>query len=262
MSYICPVCKNALDRAGDSYKCRAGHSYDISASGYVNLSGAGKASRGDDADMVSARRRFLQTERYKPLCDEVLTVLGRHDFTDLLDAGCGEGYYTKRISEAFPDKRIYGLDISKKAAEKAARSCKTANICVASSYDMPYADGSFDAVVNIFSPLSLDEYKRVLVRGGALVVAVPRPDHLIELKQAVYENVFVKEMKDAELDGFESIGSTDVRFVMDLDSDELNDLFMMTPYYHKTSYEDKEKLKNHKGLDVTASFTVFEYIRR
>ena len=259
--YICPVCGKPLEREGNVYKCAERHSFDIASSGYVNLSPPSSGSHGDDADMVTARRAFLEGGYYSPLCEAVCEAAAASSPATLLDAGCGEGYYTERIGKAVPGCAIYGVDISKKAAEKASKRCRGAHICVASVYRMPYADHSFDLVVNIFSPLSVDEYARVIRRGGRLLLAVPEPDHLIELKRAVYDTVNVKEMKGTELPGFTLENEKKISFLMDLDGQSLQALFMMTPYYHKTSYEDKAKLGSIERLSVTASFSLFSYIK-
>jgi 23S rRNA (guanine745-N1)-methyltransferase len=260
--YICPVCKSPLTDTGKTMRCENNHSYDISAKGYVNLLKPGKAQRGDDIEMVSARRRFLSGGHYAPLCDEICGVISKIPYETLLDAGCGEGYYTEKICEISNGKAIFGLDISKKAAEKASSLCKTAHVCAASAYDMPYADDSFDVILNVFSPLALDEYKRVLKQNGRLVMAVPEPEHLIELKRAVYDNVFIKEMKDTEIKDFTLLSERRVLFTMRLDAAALKDLFMMTPYYRKTGMSDKEKLDKTESLSVTASFAVFDYIKK
>lgn len=257
--YVCPVCGSALVRTDRTFKCENRHSYDISAAGYVNLSPPSAGSHGDDREMVDARRAFLGKGHYAPLCDGVCEAVRKTQPRVLLDAGCGEGYYTRRICDAFPGAAVYGIDISKKAAEKAAKLCRGASVCVASVYRMPYSDNCFDCAVNVFSPLAADEYRRVIKPGGGLVMAVPTPDHLIELKRAVYDSVIVKEMKDEALDGFELCDSAGIRFSMDLDGEDLKALFTMTPYYHKTSYEDKARIDGVRRLSVTASFTVFRY---
>ena len=260
-AYICPVCGGPLLRDGRVYKCSLRHSFDVSASGYVNLTPPSAGSHGDDAEMVTARRTFLNAGHYEPLADAVCAAMGRSVPDVLLDAGCGEGYYTNRMCRAFPQAAVYGIDISKKAAEKAAKLCKSASFCVASVYRMPYADGVFDCAVNIFSPLADDEYRRVIKPGGRLIIAVPGPDHLIELKNAVYDNVNVKEEKDAVISGFRLDKAEKLRFVMDLDGEEVRMLFAMTPYSHKTSFEDRHKLDNIEEMKVTASFSVLEYTR-
>lgn len=259
--YICPVCGKALIKEDKTMRCENKHSYDISGKGYVNLLGPGKSVRGDDADMVSARRRFLNSGGYDALCREICGILSQIRFETLLDAGCGEGYYTKRICDTFDKAQIYGLDISKKAAEKASSLCKNAHICVASAYRMPYADNSFDCAVNVFSPLAADEYRRVIKPGGHFVMAAPLPEHLKELKQAVYDSVNIKVMKDAEIPGFRLLSENKLTYEMRLDTPLLKDLFTMTPYYHKTSYEDRARLDGIEALSVTASFVIFDYIR-
>ena len=259
--YICPVCEKPLYTSDKTMRCENNHSYDISSKGYVNLLGPGKSVRGDDADMVAARRRFLNSGSYDALRAGICGVLSEISFEYLLDAGCGEGYYTKRICDEFDKAEIYGLDISKKAAEKASALCKGAHICVASAYRMPYADNSFDCILNVFSPLAADEYVRVLKSGGHLVMAVPLPEHLTELKRAVYDSVNIKEMKDTVIPGFSLLSEKRTLYKMQLDTPLLKDLFTMTPYYHKTSYEDKKKLDSVAPLTVTAAFTVFDYIK-
>ncbi|MBO4422124.1 MAG: methyltransferase domain-containing protein [Clostridia bacterium] len=257
--YKCPVCGEPLGRDGNVYRCAHGHSYDISAKGYVNLLGSSKKNHGDDADMVASRRRFLNAGHYAPLRDKICEAIEKSGASSLLDAGCGEGYYTRRICELFPHIRVCGIDVSKKAAEKASSVCRTAHICVSSVYDMPYPDESFDCVLNVFSPLSVPEYSRLLAPGGKLILAAPMPEHLIQLKRAVYDSVFVKEMKPSELPGFILEERTDISFDMQLKREELKDLFTMTPYYHKTSECDKAKLDLIDSLDVTASFVIFVY---
>ena len=256
--YICPVCRSELTVRNKSYVCKNRHSFDIAASGYVNLlTGSGK-NHGDDPEMIAARRRFLQAGYYFPLCSAVVEECKKAAPSHLLDAGCGEGYYTKSVKTALPDCVVCGLDVSKKAAEKAAK-LGGLEICVASAYHMPYADGTFDCVINVFSPLAAEEYSRVLKPNGTLILAVPRPDHLSELKAAVYDVVVTKESKSDLLEGFELKGAREIKYAMELDGAALSDLFTMTPYYHKTSEADRKKLKDKTGMSVTASFAVLTY---
>lgn len=256
--YICPVCREKLTLQGKSYVCKNRHSFDISSSGYVNLlTGQGK-NHGDDNEMISARRRFLLSGHYSPLCDLIVEKCRKASSAALLDIGCGEGYYTKRIKDALPDCTVCGFDVSKKAAEKAAK-LGGLHICVASAYHSPYEDGFFDCAVNIFSPLCKEEIRRTLRPGGTFIYAVPESDHLYEIKAAVYDLPRTKEMKSELLEGFVLTGKTELRYEMDLDNKALTDLFAMTPYVHKTSEADKNKLLQRERMTVTAAFSVFSY---
>ena len=98
----CPVCGGVLHREERSLRCGAGHCYDIARQGYVNLlrSNQSKSKRhGDDKRMVAARTAFLDAGYYAPLRDAVAAAAA--EFTagdaDVLDAGCGEGYYTAQV---------------------------------------------------------------------------------------------------------------------------------------------------------------------
>ena len=68
--FRCPICAAPLEREGKTYRCPAGHSYDISREGYVHLLPANQKhgkDPGDDKAMAAARSRFLDTGAYAPL---------------------------------------------------------------------------------------------------------------------------------------------------------------------------------------------------
>ncbi|MDE7139068.1 MAG: methyltransferase, partial [Ruminococcus sp.] len=111
--FICPVCRERLGISGKTYVCPKNHSFDIARSGYVNLllsKHAGKTVHGDNKLMVQARHDFLEKDYYSPLRD---TICEKVKSGVILDAGCGEGYYTAGISEKLGSSEIYGIDISK-----------------------------------------------------------------------------------------------------------------------------------------------------
>ena len=261
--FKCPVCSGTLFNDGNTLKCEKRHSYDISSSRYVNLSmqQSGK-THGDDTFMVMTRRDFLSGGYYEPLR---LAVCGAVSGETVLDAGCGEGYYTQKIGENEHVSKVYGIDISKKAVQYASKLCKGekfGTFCVGSVYSMPYLDGVFDSVVNIFSPLALDEYKRVLKKDGTLVLAVPNPEHLLELKQRVYDDVRIKEESDDVLDGFTLCEKTRVKYKFTPQTGKtISDLFAMTPYYYTTPADKRAKLSDVTPFEITADFTVILYAR-
>ena len=55
--FTCPICRKPLLRMENSYRCWSGHSYDLSAAGYIHLLPANKMhskNPGDDKAMVAA----------------------------------------------------------------------------------------------------------------------------------------------------------------------------------------------------------------
>lgn len=98
----CPVCGGALHREERSLRCGAGHCYDIARQGYVNLLRTNRSKdkrHGDDKRMVDARTAFLDAGYYAPLRDAIAAAATEYTSGDagVLDAGCGEGYYTARV---------------------------------------------------------------------------------------------------------------------------------------------------------------------
>ena len=95
MSYSCPLCHAPLARRDNSFICPQRHQFDLAKEGYVNLLPVQfKRSRdpGDSAEMMQARREFLDAGHYQPLREAVSAYLHTFAPTDLLDIGCGEGY--------------------------------------------------------------------------------------------------------------------------------------------------------------------------
>jgi len=262
MKFVCPICEKAfeIDSSGAA-KCKNKHSFDRSREGYYNLLvGSSGATHGDNREMLLARRRFLDTDTYRPLADTLISLLQKHASTGaILDMGCGEGYYTKRVAEAFPAEEISAFDISKEAVRLAAKRAKGVSFAVASSYKIPAGPESFDAVYNVFSPLALDEVRRVLKKGGIFAMAIPDEEHLYELKAAIYDSPYKNELGDERLDGFSLLEKEKLNYGKTLVGDSVRDLFMMTPYAYRTSKKEMERLGNIEKLEVGFRFIILIY---
>lgn len=267
--FVCPVCGGQLQRLGNSFKCPLSHNFDISKFGYVNLLMSSKSSakrHGDDRLMVRARRDFLDKGYYKFLCDELCGVCEEFlaDGATVLDAGCGECYYSSVILQSLcqADKHINmnGVDISKDALEFAFKRKSGVSTAVASVFNLPVADNSVDAVLNVFSPEAFEEYRRVLKKGGILVRVVPLKEHLYELKQAVYDTAYYNDPVELAIDGFTLLRESAVENFLSLDCNgDVQNLFKMTPYYYKTSVADQQKLETLDALKTKAQFSVRVY---
>lgn len=261
--FRCPICAAPLERVERSYTCPNRHCYDIAKEGYVNLLPANKKHAkdpGDDKEMAAARTRFLDGGHYAPLRDKLCELITERTPDVLLDSGCGEGYYTEGIFEALKEagKNVHcaGVDLSRSALKKAARRAKEVEFAVASVYHLPVEDKSADVLLNCFSPLALDEFRRVLKSGGTYLYVVPGAKHLWELKQVLYENPYENVEEETPYEGFVCEEIVPVEFEMDLDAPALRDLFRMTPYYWKTPKAGAQRLTELEQLNVTASFRI------
>jgi SAM-dependent methyltransferase len=98
----------------------------------------------------------------------------------LIDCGCGPGSITADLARAVAPGAAIGIDLRKEAllhARTLAREREIANVAfqAASVYQLPYADGSFDAAFScavlqhLSAPLlALKEMRRVLKPGGVI----------------------------------------------------------------------------------------------
>lgn len=265
----CPKCSSPFVRDGGSVRCAAGHSYDLSAKGTLNLSPAAGKNHGDDAEMIASRRRFLETGRYAPLAsalsDEIAERIGDGSPL-LLDAGCGEGYYTAAVSRKLPTARLLGLDLSPEAVRALAGrdEARAGRIfpLVAGVYRLPLADGSVDGVISAFSPYAGEEFRRVLRRGGYLFRAIPDRRHLFALKEVLYDLPYENEVADFEEKGFAFCGAKEIKTVFTLKTpSEIADLLGMTPYAYRTPPAGKERLSKLTELTVGAEFLLLTYRR-
>ena len=265
---ICPVCKGALMKSESGLVCPFGHRFDRAAKGYVHLLPGNRALHGDNAEMIAARRRFLESGAYEPLSRAISEALGKHvpETGAVLDAGCGEGYYTARLAEEHPEMRIYGVDLSRDAIRAAASrpplKGQRVELYVAGVYALPFANGSFDAIASVFSPFAGDEFRRTLKSGGILLSVIPGARHLIELKGVLYDTPYENTVSDYAVEGFSFLEKIELRERILLKTPEqIHDLFAMTPYYHRTPRSGHERLAALSSLECETSFEILVYRR-
>ncbi len=265
---ICPKCGESLAAAGKSCICKNRHCYDMAKSGYVNLLLANQmnsALPGDNKLMVRARKSFLDKGYYAPLADRLCVTVLKHaaEGCKLLDAGCGEGYYTEKMAQALSGTgaEIVGIDISKTAADYAARRTKAAMFAAASIFRLPTADGSCDIVTNLFAPYCGEEFLRVLKPKGIFIMVIPAERHLWELKQAVYDKPYLNAVKDFALDGFELADRETLRGEITLScKEDISALFAMTPYFYKTGTEGHQRLERLESLTTETGFEILDLL--
>lgn len=261
MEFLCPVCGRELEKHEKTYSCGEHHSFDIARSGYVNLlPPRGNGHHGDDRLMIRARTAFLNRGYYFPLAERVAALAQESSPEGIIDAGCGEGYYTEIVANRCPGAEIIGLDISRDAAAVAAKRCTGGHFAAASTAAMPLKDNCTDVLLNIFSPFFPKEFARVLKKGGKVIRVIPLEKHLHELRALIYDSPYDNDMPDLSADGFAITGWEELQYRITVGNNEdLMNLFMMTPYYYKTSAADQKKVKNAQQLETQIGFGIAIY---
>lgn len=177
-----------MERRERSLVCPQGHSFDLARSGYCNLlqpQDRRSKNPGDSRTAVEARRRLLDAGYGAALLAALEEEVARRPGAAVLDVGCGEGYYLGSLAAGIGIE-AHGLDLSVPAVELAARRYPGVTWVVANADRfLPYASGSFELVLSLDARLNPGEIRRVMAPEGRLLVAVPAPDDLIELRTAV-----------------------------------------------------------------------------
>lgn len=270
--FCCPLCGGALVWQEHRAVCPQGHSFDVARQGYVHLLPVNKMHSkvpGDSREMVESRRRFLEGGYYEPFREELCRLAQKYagewgapagEGLTVCDAGCGEGYYTQGLHQVLPQAALCGFDISKLAVKAAAGKYKAIQFGVASSFAIPLAAGKVHLLTDVFSPLAVEEFARVLRPGGYFLYAVPGERHLYGLKEILYEEPYENPHRDTEYPGFRFVERTSVEGEIQIpNGDVAKDLFAMTPYYWKTGVEGVKRLEETTGFSTQIAFDFLVY---
>ena len=272
---ICPICGSVLVADGKSYRCipedgGKRHCFDISSSGYTDLSYRSGGS-GDSKEAVNDRTAFLNKDFYRPLSEKINSLCGKYLASDffLVDAGCGEGYYSDRLASEFEDSFVFGADLSKHAVHRASvrRNMRGGNNCfyaVASIFSLPVKSHTADAMLSMFAPVSEEENLRVLKDNGILIIGAAGDRHLYDLKKAIYDEVHLNESRADLPSSMLLIDKVNVSYSITLENnDDILKLFGMTPYKFRTSAQSFERLNSLERLqtEVNVDFYVYKKVK-
>ncbi|MFT3848885.1 MAG: methyltransferase domain-containing protein [Propionivibrio sp.] len=267
----CPLDGAPLHRTDASWRCPAGHCFDIAAQGYTHLlpvQNKRSLDPGDSKEMVAARRRFLESGAYRPIAaavgQAILADAATTGTVSCLDAGCGEGYYLRQLAEAAElsvnqgTLALIGLDISKWAVLAAAKRDKRSNWVVGSNANLPVPDASLDCVLCMFGFPVYAEFARVLKADGQLIQVDAGSDHLRELREIIYPKLKAERSVATEPpEGFAFDSTATVRYALDLVGQaQIGDLLAMTPHLYRATAEGRAKAAALTTLTVTVDVRV------
>ena len=259
----CPVCHTDLKQIEQRFECMNHHSFDIAKNGSVYLSKTHSLKeRGDNKLQIEARHQFLQKDHYKLFKDSLVEVLSEYPHTNILDIGCGEGYYTQAMAEAFENDTIYGLDLSKEAIHFASKSKNDIQYMISNSHDLPFVDKRVDVITALFTPLYLEEIIRVLKPTGYLITVQAGNKHLLEMKERLYDKVILNDEKAVQDIKLTRIKTLRLSQRLYLDKESKNQLLMMTPYYYTSPQDKVQAFLDEEKCDLTISAVINVYQRK
>lgn len=267
---VCPVCGDVLQLGGPQMRslvCSVGHSFDLAKQGYVNLY-RGKPINEYTKESFQERQVILQRGMYAHLLEEICSFLRKTlesgmDSVEkkvLVDAGCGEGYYTREIAQQFDHLQLYGTDLSRDSIQLAAGTANgmgagPAEIkwFVSDISKLPVADGSVDYVLDIFTSANYQEFQRVLGEEGYLIKIIPGEGHVKELREAAKDQLYHKEYKERKgaavfAEQFELVEQKIVSRTFSVSPEERDIFIRMTPLLFAV---DKSKIDWSTVTEIT-----------
>ena len=236
-AFACPICRENLTLVESSLKCENRHSFDLAKFGYVNLSPQIKQSANYDKENFQNRQQILEAGFYQAILEAVSNLLASSKTaTTILDIGCGEGFYSRKLQESHSEKTFYAFDISKDSVQIAAKSEPNwaVNWFVGDLARLPIKDASMDILLDIFSPANYGEFRRVLSKDGILIKVIPTENHLKEIRQRVQDQLTNKDysnqgIKNHFQEHFTILSSQTASLTKTITAEQLQALLSMTP---------------------------------
>ena len=251
----CPVCGADMCRAGDDFACGRGHRVNVNRRGCLNF--LSQPVEGCyDAALFQARRRVFAAGCYRTVADAVEQLLSSAP-QSLLDAGCGDGWYLNELLTRHPDWQGAGVDISRDAILQATDQPCTALWCVGDLRRLPFRDGAFTAVLDILTPASYEEFRRVLRPEGLLIKVYPGSGDLRELRAARSMPPYAEgQVEDYLREKAQVLSEIRVTRTLPVTPALWRDFVWMTPLNQDLTADGKEQLALRPSDTVTVDLHV------
>ena len=251
----CPSCGAALVRAGDDFACAKSHRVNVNRKGCLNVLSA-QVDSCYDADLFAARRRVFDAGCYDGVVQAIESMLPAADHR-ILDAGCGDGWYLNALLSRHESWCGAGVDISRDAILQATNLPCTALWVVGDLRRLPFADGSFTAVLDVLTPANYDEFRRILAPEGLLIKVYPGSGYLRELRAARGMEAYEEGQVDAYLrEKAQVVGERRVTVTHAVTPELWRDFVWMTPLMQDLSAREKDAIAAKPAQTVTVDLHI------
>lgn len=231
-----------------------------------------------EQELERQERRTQELERQKKARPSLEPGPGERQRTTaaILDAGCGEGSHlsalVRQLTETAGGKLVAGeiegkllaagIDISKAGIQLAAKANPGMLWGVADLAKCPFADQSFDIILNILSPANYAEFHRMLADDGLVMKVIPGTEYLQEIRLALHSETgrrTYSNERTIELfrRHFELVDMQQVKYVLTVEQENLADLLQMTPLAWQAA---EEQLRSLQALDEKPPVITFDFV--
>ena len=262
-AFCCPICgtRMKVTKSG-RFICKKEHTFDVSKKGYINLLNETKKTN-YDKELFKSRKEIFQQGFYLTVADEIKKIIlefaqsQKLEKINILDAGCGEGYYSNHVAE-LEQVNIFGFDISKEAVSLATDYPSEVSWCIADLSNLPFKERSMDIILDVFTPANYKEFKRVLKNQGLLIKAIPGDEYLKEIRELAAEQLSSKNYSNEDTVKYAEshmrlLGRKKICYAVPVTKDQVMDFIRMTPM---TSRLDREALDPGGIKEVTVSVEI------
>jgi ubiquinone/menaquinone biosynthesis C-methylase UbiE len=207
----------------------------------------------------------IPDERADQQTDFVVEALSLEPGARVLDLACGHGRHTARLARR--GFAVTGLDVSASSLALARENEPAASYVEADMRELPLEDGSFDAVINLFTAFGyfedeaddqrvLHEVARVLAPGGSFLIDTINPPGLFGRYRGRHWDRLddgTLMLEDHEYDVV--TGRTKTEWTLIFEDGERRDLRHSVRAY---TAPELTRLLANAGLEVVASWGGFE----
>ena len=162
-----------------------------------------------DYYQTGTKSNILQMAWHHLKINSAKKILKGHQFSKILDAGCASGFMLFKIYQAFPNAKYFGIDVYSKAISYAKKTYPDITFKTAFAHNLPFTNDYFDVILfyetieHVEDPIkTLKELKRVLKKGGILILAMDSGNWLFRFVWFVWENTKGKIWQEAHLHPF------------------------------------------------------------
>ncbi|WP_324823335.1 methyltransferase domain-containing protein [Sinanaerobacter sp. ZZT-01] len=245
--FSCPICRGAIVQTiqGD-LTCENKHCFNIARKGYINFMNAAHESF-YDKELFYSRSQIFQRGFYQPVAEAVEKVIASYATLwekgafNVLDIGCGEGYYLDWIATHFPSAHCFGIDLSKEAVKAATHHEADTIWAIADLTKLPFRSKTFHVLLNILTPANYEEFSRIQKKQGIVIKISPGKDYLKEIRNRFsYKNYNETRVMDYSKENMEILEENRIYYKKTLTETDWKDFLYMTPL---TAHKQEERVR-------------------